>query len=166
MHGFCGIKRMRPSRRITLPLQQIRGQFKETDAFTFFNRLTGAELYEPRQALWPAQRARLFRPTRALAMFLPQVHSDHRPCQRAVDVAACARAASKLPRCSSNTGAYFRGLGCREAVRFAWSMTRPCPCRTPQPTKHAIPAAQPTTRLGIFAVPSCRSGVPGQWRRP
>jgi len=99
---------MQRSRRVTLQQQQIRRQLGRADIFTFFNLLTGPELFEPLEALLPAHRERRFPPTETLAMFLRQALSDDRSCQRAVNDAVVARIAGHLPRCSTRTGAYCR----------------------------------------------------------
>jgi hypothetical protein len=99
---------MQRSRRVTLQQQQIRRQLGPSDAFTFFNLLTGPELFDPLEALLPAHRERRFPPTETLAMFLRQALSEDRSCQRAVNDAAVARLAGRLPRCSTHTGAYCR----------------------------------------------------------
>jgi hypothetical protein len=99
---------MQPSRRVTLQQQQIRRQLGQSDAFAFFNILTGPELFDPLEALLPMHRERLFPPTETLAMFLRQALSEDRSCQRAVNDTALARVAGNLPRCSTYTGAYCR----------------------------------------------------------
>ena len=99
---------MQRSRRVALQQQQIRHQLGQSDAFTFFNILTGPELFDPLEALLPAHRERRFPPTETLAMFLRQALSDDRSCQRAVNDAVVARVAGGLPRCSTHTGAYCR----------------------------------------------------------
>lgn len=99
---------MKRSRRVTLQQQQIRRQLGSSNAFTFFNLLTGPELFDPLEALLPAHRERRFPPTETLSMFLRQALSEDRSCQRAVNDAAVARIAGNLPRCSTHTGAYCR----------------------------------------------------------
>ena len=99
---------MQRSRRVTLQQQQIRRQLGQSDALTFFNILTGPELFDPLEALLPAHRERRFPPTETLAMFLRQALSEDRSCQRAVNDTALARVAGHLPRCSTHTGAYCR----------------------------------------------------------
>jgi hypothetical protein len=74
--------RSRPA--LALQQQQIRRQLGQSDAFTFFNILTGSELFDPLEALLPSHRERRFPPTETLAMFLRQALSEDRSCQRAV----------------------------------------------------------------------------------
>ena len=106
---------MQRNRRVALQQQQIRRHLGQSDAFTFFNILTGSELFDPLEALLPAHRERQFPPTETLAMFLRQALSEDRSCQRAVNDAAVARAAGHLPRCSTHTLAPIaaRGNACR-----------------------------------------------------
>ena len=99
---------MQSSRHVTVQQQQIRRQLGPSNAFTFFNILTGPDLFEPLEALLPAHRERRFPPTETLAMFLHQALSEDRSCQRAVNDTAMARVAGNLPRCSTHTGAYCR----------------------------------------------------------
>lgn len=99
---------MQRSRRVALQQQQIRRQLGQSDAFTFFNILTGPELFDPLEALLPAHREQRFPPTETLAMFLRQALSEDRSCQRAVNDTVVARVAGGLPRCSTHTGAYCR----------------------------------------------------------
>jgi DDE family transposase len=99
---------MQRSRRATIEQQQIRRRLGQSDVYTFFNVLTGPELFDPLEALLPAHRERLFPPTETLAMFLRQALSEDRSCQRVVNDTAIARAAGRLPQCSTRTGAYCR----------------------------------------------------------
>ncbi|TAL89790.1 MAG: LacI family transcriptional regulator [Rhodanobacter sp.] len=99
---------MQRSGRVTLQQQQIRRQLGQSDAFTFFNLLTGPALFDPLEAQLPAHRERRFPPTETLAMFLRQALSEDRSCQHAVNDTAMARVAGHLPRCSTHPGAYCR----------------------------------------------------------
>lgn len=73
---------MQRSRHVTVQQQQIRRQLGQSNTFTFFNVLTGPELFDPLEALLPAHRERRFPPTETLAMFLRQALSEDRSCQR------------------------------------------------------------------------------------
>ncbi len=114
---------MQPNRHITVQQQQIRCQLGQSNAFTFFNILTGPELFEPLEALLPAHRERRFPPTETLSMFLHQALSEDRSCQRAVNDTAMARVAGNLPRCSMHTGAYCRARQ-RLPIALVTALTR------------------------------------------
>jgi len=129
---------MQRSRRVTLQQQQIRRQLGQADIFTFFNILTGPELFDPLEALLPVHRERRFPPTETLAMFLRQALSDDRSCQRAVNDAVVARIAGHLPRCSTRTGAYCRARQ-RLPTSLIASLTRHSGRHM---TDHASPAWQ------------------------
>lgn len=58
-----------------------------SDAYSFFNLLTGPELFEQVESLLPAHRERLFPPTETLSIFLAQALSADRSCQNAVNEA-------------------------------------------------------------------------------
>lgn len=98
---------MYPTRRKEL-LQQSRVQkhASDSDAYSFFNLLTGPELLDKVESLLPAHRERLFPPTETLSMFLSQSLSADRSCQFAVNTTAIKRMSSGLPVCSTHTGAY------------------------------------------------------------
>lgn len=86
--------------------QRIRTRARNSDAYAFFNLLTGPELFDKVESLLPAHRERLFPPTETLSMFLAQALSADRSCQKAVDEAAIKRLAAGLAPCSTHTGAY------------------------------------------------------------
>jgi hypothetical protein len=88
--------------------RRIREQARDSDAYAFFNLLTGPELFDQVEALLPLHRERLFPPTETLSMFLAQALSADRSCQKAVDDAAVRRTLASLPLCSTHTGAYCR----------------------------------------------------------
>jgi hypothetical protein len=79
-----------------------------SDAYTWFNALTGPELFDEVEALLPPHRERLFPPTETLSMFVAQALSEDRSCQKAVNDAAVKRMGAGLRPCSTNTGAYCR----------------------------------------------------------
>lgn len=95
----------------------VRRHTASSDAYTFFNLLTGAELFDAVESLLPEHRERLFPPTETLSMFLAQALSADRSCQRAVNESAVKRVAGGLPHCSTHTGAY-----CRARQRLPLSM--------------------------------------------
>ena len=90
-----------------------------SDAYSWFNVLTGPELFEQVESLLPQHRERLFAPTETLSMFLAQALNADRSCQNAVNEAAVRRMRGALPRCSTHTGAY-----CRARQRLPMEMTR------------------------------------------
>ncbi len=108
---------MQRSRRVALQQQQIRRQLGQADIFTFFNILTGPELFDPLEVLLPVHSERRFPPTETLAMFLRQALSDDRSCQRAVNDTAVARIAGHLPRWMQYT--HRRLLPCAPAPAHA-----------------------------------------------
>ena len=98
---------MHASHRPALEQQKlIQHRAEETDAYAFFNVLTGSQLLDGVEALLPAHRERLFPPTETLSMFLAQVLSADGSCQQAVDEAAIKRVIGGLPRCAASTSAY------------------------------------------------------------
>jgi hypothetical protein len=92
------------------PAEQQRRRVQRTaattDAYGFFDLLTGPDLLDHIEARLPAHRERLFPPTETLSMFLAQALSADRSCQNAVNQAAVKRQAGGLRRCSTHTGAY------------------------------------------------------------
>ena len=99
--------------------RRVRCQVGSSDAYAFFNLLTGPELFDKVESLLPAHRERLFPPTETLSMFLAQALSADRSCQKAVDEAAIKRLAAGLMPCSTHTGAY-----CGARVRLPTQMVR------------------------------------------
>jgi hypothetical protein len=78
----------------------------EQDVTSFFNLLTGPEIFDTIESLLPAHRERMFPPTETLAMFLSQALKADRSCQRTVNEAATHRLISGLKPCSTFTGGY------------------------------------------------------------
>ena len=99
--------------------QRVRNHARNSDAFAFFNLLTGPELFDEVESLLPRHRERLFPPTETLSMFLAQALSADRSCQKVVDEAAVKRLVSGLAPCSTHTGAY-----CRARERLPVEMVR------------------------------------------
>lgn len=98
----------RTCRARTQQQKRLRQHLVNTDAYNFFNILTGPELLDEVEGLLPEHRERLFPPTEVLSMFLAQALSADRSCQRAVNDAAIKRVSAGLPGCSTHTGAYCR----------------------------------------------------------
>ena len=83
---------MHPSQRARIHQQRrVSSHAASSDAYAFFDLLTGPELLDQVEALLPEHRERLFPPTETLSMFLAQAMSADRSCQRAVDDAAIKR---------------------------------------------------------------------------
>ena len=88
--------------------RRVRNRVRNSDAYAFFNLLTGPELFDEVESLLPQHRERLFPPTETLSMFLAQALSVDGSCQKAVNETAVKRLAGGLPLCSTHTGAYCR----------------------------------------------------------
>lgn len=52
--------------------QRVRSQVRNSDAYAFFNLLTGPELFDKVESVLPPHRERRFVPTETLSMFLAQ----------------------------------------------------------------------------------------------
>ena len=76
--------------------RRVQRHAHNSDAYSFFNLLTGAELFDKVESLLPEHRERLFPPTETLSIFLAQALSADRSCQKAVDEAAVRRVAAGL----------------------------------------------------------------------
>jgi hypothetical protein len=88
-----------------------------TDAYGFFNLLTGPQLLDQVEALLPEHREGVFPPTETLAMFLAQALSAGGSCRRAVNDAAVKRLIAGLTPHGSRTSAY-----CQARSRLPLSM--------------------------------------------
>jgi DDE family transposase len=100
---------MHTSQRACIHQQKrVRTQATNSDAYTFFNLLTGPEFLDQVESLLPEHRERLFPPTETLSMFLAQALAADRSCQNAVNDSAIKRLIGGLPGCSTHTGAYCR----------------------------------------------------------
>lgn len=109
---------MHPNPRVCVQQQsRVRRRAENSDAYAFFNLLTGPGLLDQVESLLPSHRERLFPPTETLSMFLSQALSADRSCQRAVNEAAVKRLTAGLPRVSTHTGAY-----CRARMRLPETM--------------------------------------------
>ena len=103
-----------------------------SDAYAFFNLLTGPELLDEVESLLPQHRERVFSPTETLSMFLAQALSADRSCQKAVNKTAIKRLAGGLPPCSTHTGAY-----CRARQRLPMEMVTTLVRHTGRRVTHA-----------------------------
>jgi hypothetical protein len=99
--------------QLTKALQQKRvsAHVGQSDAYAFFNLLTGPQLLERVEGLLPAHRERVFPPTETLAIFLAQSLSPDGSCRQAVNDAAVKRLVGGLSPCSTNTSAYCQARG-------------------------------------------------------
>lgn len=79
---------------VALQRKAVAHHARCTDAWQFFNVLTGEELLETVDTALPAHRERLFPPTETLSMFLAQALNDDRSCQAAVNGSAARRMVS------------------------------------------------------------------------
>ena len=86
--------------------QRVVERAGNTDAYGFFNLLTGPQLLGRVEALLPEHRERVFPPTETLAMFLAQALSADGSCRQAVDDAAVKRLVAGLRPHSTSTSAY------------------------------------------------------------
>lgn len=144
-----------------------------SDAYAFFNLLTGPELFDKVESVLPQHRERQFPPTETLSMFLAQALSSDRSCQQAVNDAAVNRLSAGLPPCSTHTGAY-----CRARMRLPVEMVSVLACHVGQRvTTHAPDAwhwrgrpvrlvdgttvVMPDTPANQAAYPQSRSQKPG-----
>ena len=99
--------------------RRVRSQIRDSDAYAFFNLLTGPELLDKVESVLPQHRERRFPPTETLSMFLSRALSADRSCQKAVDEAAIKRLATGLTPNSTHTGAY-----CRARKRLPMEMVQ------------------------------------------
>jgi len=97
--------------------RRVRSKARGSDAYAFFNLLTGPELFDKVESVLPQHRERRFAPTETLSMFLAQALSADRSCQKAVDEAAIKRLRAGLKPGSTHTGAY-----CRARMRLPVEM--------------------------------------------
>lgn len=79
---------------------------KNSDAYCFFNLLTGSEMLSTVEQLLPPHRERQFPPTETLSLFLAQAMNEDRSCQQAVNAASIQRVVNGLSPCSTATGGY------------------------------------------------------------
>ena len=107
------------SAQVTQQHRIVERHAHTSDAYSFFNLLTGPQLYEQVESQLPAHRERLFPPTETLSIFLAQALSADRSCQNAVNEAALRRLAGGMRACSTHTGAY-----CQARARLPLDMVR------------------------------------------
>ena len=101
--------------------QLVQRHAADTDAYAFFNLLTGPQLLDGIEALMPDHRERLFPPTETLSMFLAQVLSADGSCRQAVNDAALKRLVGGLPSCSTSTSAYCQARS-RLPLEMIWTL--------------------------------------------
>lgn len=99
--------------------RQVRRRVADSNAYEFFNLLTGADLLDEVEAQLPEHRERLFPPTETLSMFLAQALGADRSCQQAVNAVAVRRLTQGMKMCSTHTGAF-----CRARQRLPLDMVR------------------------------------------
>lgn len=99
--------------------RQVRHRAVNSDAYDFFNLLTGPELLDHVEAHLPDHRERLFPPTETLSMFVAQALNADRSCQHAVNELTIKRLTHGMSVCSTHTGAY-----CRARKRLPMEMVR------------------------------------------
>ena len=117
---------MHPNCRVRVHQQRrVRRRVSNSDAYEFFNLLTGPDLLDQVEAQLPEHRERLFPPTETLSMFLAQALSADRSCQQAVNAVAIRRLTQGMAICSTHTGAY-----CRARQRLPLEMVRTLACHT------------------------------------
>ena len=97
----------------------VRKKLAATDSYALFNLLTSEQMLDQVESLLPEHRERLFPPSEVLSMFIAQVLSEDRSCQKVVNDTAVRRAQSGIQRCSVNTSAY-----CRARSRLPLEMPR------------------------------------------
>jgi len=116
--------------------QRIQSVAKNCDSYSFFNLLTGPEMFSMVEELLPDEhRERQFPPTETLSMFLSQAMSEDRSCQNAVNDAAIKRIISGLSPCSTATGGY-----CQARKRLPLEMVSALACYTGELISSAVPA--------------------------
>lgn len=164
---------MHPDPSVRAQQQRIGKHAGNSDAYSFFNLLTGPGLLDQVESLLPRHRERLFPPTETLSMFLAQALSADGSCQKAVNDAAVKRLAGGLPLCSTRTGAYCRA---RERLPVEMVCTLACytgrwiAARAPQPWRwrgrrvrlvDGTTVALPDTPANQAVYPQPRSQKPG-----
>ena len=87
--------------------QRMQSLVGKSDSYSFFNLLTGPEMFTKVEELLPeVYRERQFPPTETLSMFLAQAMNEDRSCQKIVNDVAVRRAMGGLSPCSTHTGGY------------------------------------------------------------
>jgi hypothetical protein len=105
--------------------RRVLSQATDTDAYGFFNLLSGPQLLEDVEELLPEHRERLFPPTETLSMFLAQALAADGSCKQVVNDTAVKRLVSAMPACSASTAAY-----CKARARLPQSMVSTLTRRT------------------------------------
>lgn len=129
---------MNPNRRArAMQETRVREHAESSDAYTFFNLLTGPQWFDKVDSLLPAHRERLFPPTETLSMFLAQALSADRSCQAVVNDHALKRLSAGMSPGSTHTGAY-----CRARERLPMDMV---------------------SALGVYVGKAISAQVPAHW---
>jgi len=103
--------------------RRVLSHAESTDAFGFFDLLTGPRLLDEVDALAPEHRDRLYPPTETLSMFMAQALSADGSCRQVVDETAVKRLLAGLPPYSANTAAY-----CKARTRLPQTMISTLAC--------------------------------------
>ncbi len=87
--------------------QRMRSLVGKSDSYSFFNLLTGPEMFTKVEELLPElYRERQFPPTETLSMFLAQAMNEDSSCQKIINEVAVKQAVGGLTPCSTHTGGY------------------------------------------------------------
>jgi len=116
--------------------QRIQAGVNKSDAYCFFNLLTGPEMLSKVEEMLPeTHRERQFPPTETLSMFLAQAMNEDRSCQKAVNDTAVKRIVGGLSPCSTNTSGY-----CQARQRLPLEMVSALACYTGELMNKEIPS--------------------------
>lgn len=114
----------------------VKAHAAQSDAYAFFNLLTGPELFDAVESELPPHRERQYPPTETLSMFLAQALSTDRSCQKAVNDRAVKCLVGGLVPGSTHTGAY-----CRARKRLPLKMLSTLACHVGQRVATQAPTA-------------------------
>lgn len=114
--------------------QRVQHVAANSDAYTFFDLLTGPELLDEVESQLPEHRERAFPPAEALSMYLAQALSADRSCQKAVNDKAIKQALAGLSTCSTRTGGY-----CKARQRIPTEMVSHLARYTGELIQHHVP---------------------------
>jgi len=145
---------MHPNPSASSVQRRVRRHARNSDAYAWFNVLTGPEMFDQVESLLPRHRERLFPPTETLSMFLAQALNADRSCQNAVNQAAVRRAlgcgarspAVALARASGTAGGRHHGGAARHGGQSG----------------RVSATAQPEGRPRVPIVSAGGRGMPGQ----
>ena len=108
----------------------------ESDAYAFFNLLTGPELFDAVELALPPHRERQYPPTETLSMFLAQALSADRSCQKVVNDRSVKRMVLGLKPGSAHTGGF-----CRARKRLPLKMVGTLSCHVGEWVSTRAPTA-------------------------